>query len=345
MKSEIAGDGGPILVTGATGFIGRRLVARLRNKGHSIRALVLPNDSLPPEWDASVCISHGDISDRKAVENAVDGAAGIVHLAAVVGDWGPESLFQRVTVDGTQLVFKAALKRNIPVVLASSIVVYGDLLGRQECDEDTPHGRAFGPYGRAKQAQETIARNYIEREGADIRVVRPANVYGPGSGPWVYEVAKLLRVGSPALINGGHQNAGLAYVDNVVDVLCRALTMDVARGEVFNACDAEPVTWLRYLTDLATVIGAPAPKSVPGVIAWPLATMMELVWKLLRKTERPALTREALNLVSSNHRVPNDKAMKMLGHRPLKSYAEGIAEIAASLVEAGPASSGSEGSR
>jgi nucleoside-diphosphate-sugar epimerase len=312
-------------------------VASLRDHGYSIRAFVLPNEPIPGEWDSSLCIEYGDISDRQAVENAVEGAAGVVHLAAVVGDWGPESLFQRVTVDGTQHVFTAAEKLAIPVVLASSIVVYGHRLGRQVCDEDTPHGRAFGPYGRAKQAQETLARKFIDRKGADIRIVRPGNVYGPGSGPWVNEAIRLLLAGSPALIDGGHQNAGLAFVDNVVDVFFRALKMNEARGEVFNACDAEPITWAGYFTDLAAIAGAPAPKSIPGVIAWPLATTIEFVWKILGKTERPALTREALNLISSDHDVPNDKARRLLNHRPLKSYAEGIAEIAASLAKVGTA--------
>ena len=327
----------PILVTGATGFIGRRLVALLRDHGRSVRTFVLPNEPIPDEWDSSVCIEYGDISDRQAVENAVEGVAAVVHLAAVVGDWGPESLFQRVTVDGTQHVFTAAEKLAIPVVLASSIVVYGHRLGRQVCDENTPHGRPFGPYGRAKQAQESMARNFIDRKNADIRIVRPGNVYGPGSGPWVNEAIKLLLAGSPALIDGGHQNAGLAYVDNVVDVFFRALKMDEARGQVFNACDAEPITWAGYFTDLAAIAGAATPRSVPGVIAWPLATTIELVWKLLGKTERPALTREALNLISSDHNVPNEKARTMLNHRPLKSYAEGVAEIAASLAKTRPA--------
>jgi len=331
MTMTAATAGAPILVTGATGFIGRRLVASLREHDFEVRALVLPSESPPGEWDSSVCIVHGDISDRQAVTYAIDGVAGIVHLAAVVGDWGPEALFQRVTVDGTQFVFKAALKRNIPVVLASSIVVYGDRLGRQVCDENTPHGRPFGPYGRAKQAQETIARNLVEKEGADIRVVRPGNVYGPGSGPWVQEAAKILLSGSPALVDGGLQNAGLAYVDNVADVLFRALVVDAARGQVFNACDGDPVTWAGYFSDLAELVGANAPKSVPGMIAWPLATAMEAIWKVLRRRDRPALTREALNLISSDHKVPGDKAREVLGHKPLQNYSEGMEAIASSL--------------
>ncbi|MGI9265398.1 MAG: NAD-dependent epimerase/dehydratase family protein [Gammaproteobacteria bacterium] len=331
MRMTAATAGAPILVTGATGFIGRRLVARLREHDFEVRALVLPGESPPAEWDSSVCIVHGDISDRQAVNYAVDGVAGVVHLAAVVGDWGPESLFQRVTVDGTQFVFKAALQRHIPVVLASSIVVYGDRLGRQVCDENTPHGRPLGPYGRAKQAQETIARNLVDRECADIRVVRPGNVYGPGSGPWVNEAAKILLSGSPALIDGGRQNAGLAYVDNVADVLFRALVEDSARGETFNACDADSVTWADYFSDLAEIVGAAAPKSVPRFIAWPLVTAMEVTWRLLRISDRPALTREALNLISSDHKVPNKKAKGLLGHRSLIDYTQGMSEVASSL--------------
>jgi nucleoside-diphosphate-sugar epimerase len=323
---------GPALVTGATGFIGRRLVRRLRDEGAEVRALVLPTETLPSDWDADVRVLRGDISSQASVAEAVSGCPTIFHLAAVVGDWGPEKLFRRITVDGTRYVLGAAGPAGGRVVLASSIVVYGDRLGRVRCDENTELGRPYGPYSRAKQAQERLAVSSVASGHCDVRIVRPANVYGPGSRPWVDETTRLLKAGRPVLIGGGRQNAGLAYVDNVVDILVRAAGDAAAPGDIFNACDELPVTWARYLGDLASLVKAPAPRSVPGGLAWPLALAMEFAGKALRLGSRPPLTREAVHLVSADHDVPSARARAKLGDRTLVYYEDGLEAVAAYLA-------------
>jgi nucleoside-diphosphate-sugar epimerase len=328
------GTAAPVLVTGGTGFIGQRLVGRLRDSGHRVRVLALPDESLPRGWDSGVEVVRGTLSDAASVARAVQGAGLVYHLAAVVGDWAPEAVFRDVTVEGTRRVLAPAYSAGIPVVLASSIVVYGDRLGREPCAEDLPHGRPYGPYSRSKQAQERLAREYLER-GADIRIVRPANVYGPGSRNWLDEVVRILMSGAPSLVSGGGQNAGLVYVDNVADILFRVGGPDAAAGDVFNACDEEAVTWARYFGDLAEIAGARAPRSVPGWVAWPLAGAMERIWRGLGKTERPALTREAIHLISADHQVPAGKARATLGHRPLVTYSSGLAACAADLEDRG----------
>lgn len=319
---------GPALVTGAAGFIGNRLVRRLREMAVPVRALLLPAEPVPSGWDRGVAIVRGDIADHQSVQAAVAGCATVFHLAAVVGDWGPEHLFRKVTVEGTGHVFDAAAARGARVVLASSIVVYGHRLGTERCQEQIPMGRPYGPYSRSKQAQEIMARERIAAAGCDIRIVRPANVYGPGSRPWVDETTRLLLQNKPVLIDGGSQNAGLVYVDNVVDVMIRAAGDAASTGDVFNACDELAVTWSEYFSDLAHLVGARAPRSVPGWVAWPLATAMEASGRLARLESRPPLTREAVHLVSAHHQVPATRAREQLGHRVLVDYGEGLEAVA-----------------
>lgn len=323
----------PVLVTGATGFIGARLVSRLRADGQQVRALVLPGDPVPAEWDSDVEVIPGDIAEPADVRRAITGAERVFHLAAVVGDWGPETLFRRVTVEGTRHLLAIAGEHDAQVILASSIVVYGDRLGRQRCDEEAPHGKPYGPYSRAKQMQEVLAHEQIDR-GADIRIVRPANVYGAGSRNWVDEVIRVLASGAPTLVDGGVQDAGLVHVENVVDVMLRAASERAAAGMVFNACDELGVSWKQYFSDLATASGASRPGSVPGWLAWPLATVMERIWRMVGSRSRPALTREAIHLISSNHRVPATRAREQLGHKRLLDYDAAMDEIAGYLQQA-----------
>ncbi|MEW6076427.1 MAG: NAD-dependent epimerase/dehydratase family protein [Thermodesulfobacteriota bacterium] len=315
----------PVLVTGASGFIGRRVVARLLEAGVAVRALVLPHEQLPEEWGTKVDIVRGDIADPEAVRQAVAGAGTIIHLAAVVSDWGDEALYWKYTVDGSRLVFEEALRNNSRVVLTASVVVYGDNVRKRPCPEETPYGRAFGPYSRTKQAQERLAWEYYRDKALRLTVVRPANVYGPGSGPWLHDIIDVLKSGAPGLISGGKGNAGLAYVDNVADVLILAGLDEETVGRVYNAGDGLDVTWNQYFHDLAAMIGAKKPASVPRPLAAASAVVFESLWKLFRVKKRPPLTREALNLVGSDNRFPNGRTARELGYTPLVSYAEGMA--------------------
>ena len=116
----------PVLVTGATGFIGSRVVHKLLQNNVVVKALVLPREAILTEWADRVVIIRGSISDSQAVEKAAAGAKTIIHLAAIVGDWGDEKKFWEFTVEGSRQIFEQALENKARVVLASSIVVYGD---------------------------------------------------------------------------------------------------------------------------------------------------------------------------------------------------------------------------
>jgi 2-alkyl-3-oxoalkanoate reductase len=314
----------PVMVTGATGFIGGRVVHKLLHENIPVKALVLPHEVTPPEWASKVDIIRGGISDPQAVAEAVRGVKTIIHLVAVVSDWGDEKKYWEFTVEGSRLVFEQAIQNKARVVLASSIAVYGDKIQKQSCPEETGYGKTLGPYSRTKQAQEKLAWGYHDNKGMILSVVRPSNVYGPGSGPWLHDVVDVLISGSPALVAGGSGNAGLAYVDNVADIIILAASIDAAVGRVYNACDGLSITWKQYFTDIAGIIGVKNLKSIPYLLASLGARVMETIWKLSGIKKRPPVTREALNLIGSDNRIPNDRVRKELGYSPQISYAEGL---------------------
>jgi len=317
----------PVLVTGATGFIGSRVVHKLLQNNVAVKALVLPREAVPAQWANRVEIIRGSIADAQAVEKAADGAKTIIHLAAVVGDWGDEKKFWEFTVEGSRQIFEQAIKNKARVVLASSIVVYGDKIQSQSCPEETGYGKTFGPYSRTKQAQEKLGWDYHKNKSLKLSVVRPANVYGPRSGPWLHDVINVLKSGAPDLISGGKMNAGLAYVDNVADILILAGTLEKAIGRAYNACDGTDITWGQYFTDIANMIGVKNPKSIPRPLAAFGAYVLEAIWKFLAIEKRPPITREALNLVGSDNRIPIERIRKELGYEPKISYAEGLKRI------------------
>lgn len=317
----------PVLVTGATGFIGSRVVHKLLQNGVKVKVLALPDETVPADWAEKVEIVRGSISDPNAVEKATHGAETIIHLVAIVTDWGDEKKYWEFTVEGSRLIFEQAVKNKSRIVLAASIAVYGDKIHTQPCPEETSYGKTLGPYSRTKQAQEKLAWDYYKNKGMRLTVVRPANVYGPRSGPWLHDVMNVLKSGSPGLISGGQMNAGLAYVDNVADILILAGTLEKAMGRVYNACDGLEVTWRDYFTDIASMIGVGKPKSIPRPLAVFGAYLLEGIYKLLGIEKRPLITREALNLVGSDNRIPIERVKNELGYTPQVTYAEGLKRI------------------
>lgn len=329
-----------VLVTGSMGFIGRRLVSRLLTDNYKVIAFDLHGQTIPEEWlndikNGNLVYAEGDICEPHDVESVVKKSKTIFHLAAVVGDWGGNSLHQRVTVEGTEGLMSAALKHSCRVVLASSIVVYGDKINKGICTEALSPGKTFGPYSRSKQAQERLA-NKFRQQGLEVTIVRPANVYGAGSKPWVDNLRKELSAGHPSLIGKRKMNAGLVHVNNVVELLIRTASTPDAIGETYNICDEETVTWRQYMTEIAQTINAPKPRSIPRVIAIIAASMLEKIWTIANKQTRPPLTHEALNLIGSHHQISIDKAKNDLGYQPVFTYDQGMHEVKCYLKNQSP---------
>lgn len=321
----------PALVTGATGFIGRRLVARLLGSGSSVVALALPDEPLPEDLGDGVRIVRGDVRRPEDVEEAVGGTGTVFHLAALVGATGPYEAHWEVTALGSRNVYRAAAAAGARVVVTSSVCAYGDRIARDVCSEDSPRGAYQGPYGRAKQAQEDFALEARDR-GLEVVVVRPANVYGVGSGPWVEGLAAALRAGILPVLGGGHGNAGLVHVENLVDALCLLAGSERAVGRVYNVCDGLDVTWRRYMEDLARILGVDPPKAAALEPLRRAALANEDPAALVPPRDPSVFPLELLNLVGSDNRFDTRRLRYELGWKPRVTYAEALEEIRAHLT-------------
>lgn len=320
-----------VAVTGAGGFIGRHLLKALAERGARIKAFDLPG--VPAVKEKGTEWVESDLSNEAEVRGHLADAEVVFHLAFPVSDWEAEEKFQ-AALKLSDLICRIAEQKSQRLVVTTSVVVYGDNIGKGPIDETTPYGKAHGFYTEYKQKQEQNALGHFHRAGLDVRIVRPANVYGAGSKPWVVEVVKVLRQGLPTLIGDGKGRAGLIHVANLVDILLRVAEKDDARGEIYLASDDNHVAWHTYFSDLARVARTNPPSSIPRFASDLLAMAGETAWKTFGIKGRPPLTRQALMLVGADNDFHNNKVKEKLGFEPVISYTQAIHEIEKFVSEA-----------
>ena len=318
-----------VVVTGGTGFIGRRVVGRFLERGMRVRSFSLPGEKAPDEWSQRAELSYGDVCVTTDVAMAMRDAGIIIHLAAVVGLAGAYEQQWAIIAEGTRNICEAAADNGAHVVVASSIAVYGDKIQRQVCREDDGFGAWQGAYGRAKQAQETMALEIAAKRGVPTTIVRPANVYGlGGASAWGDRFIQLIEATGGAVIGeADRNNAGLVYVENLADAIMLAATTDKAIGRTYNVCDEEAVTWRQYTDDLARIAQKPPPPALPLAALHAAALANEDPANLIGPKDAAVPTLEGLNLVGYDNRIDASRIRRELGWQPRIAYRDAIAEI------------------
>ncbi|MEL7937535.1 MULTISPECIES: NAD-dependent epimerase/dehydratase family protein [Pseudomonas] len=314
-------------VTGAGGFIGRHLVRRLLAEQVAVVALMMPGEPVPAEWGDRVRVVVGDVRRLLALREQIGPVDAVFHLAAVVSDWGSTQSHVEVTVKGTEHAIELALGWGAHFVVTTSVCAFASALARGRLDEDSPVGVPSSAYEFCKQEQERVTREGVRR-GLKATIVRPANVFGVGSLPWVNSLVQVLREGAPCLLGSGKWDAGLVHVDNLVEILLACARSEYVHGEVFIAADGFGVTWKTYLEALARAAGTPPPKSLPNWLARFMASALEWWGHLRKQAQRPHLTRQTFRLMGGPNEFATDKARRLLGYRPPVSFEAAMAELA-----------------
>ncbi len=315
-------------VTGAGGFIGRHLVAALLAENVRVVALMLPGEPVPAEWGDAVRTVTGDVRRLRELEEDIGRVDVIFHLAAIVSDWGAQDEHVATTVGGTEQAIELALVWDAHFIVTTSVCAYASRLATGDISEKTPIGSVSSPYEFCKQEQERVTRKAVGIQRLKGTIVRPGNVYGVGSGPWVNTMLEMMRQGRPVMIGSGDWDAGLCHVHNLVALLLAIPGSGCTGGDIFNAADGFGVTWNTYLHRLAEAAGLEPPASVNRTLArcsgWPL----EVLGRLAGRVERPAMTRQLYRLMGGPNRFAIDKAKQCLGYRPQFGFEEAMQELA-----------------
>ncbi len=317
---------GPILLTGASGFIGSRLAGRLSEEGRAVRCLVRSSSDTSALADLSVELATGALGDEGSLRRAADGCELLVHCAALVSDWATVGEIRAANVDGTRNLLAAAAAAGARrVVHISTTDVYGHP-GSGPLDEDRRPAAFANWYAQTKLEAEGEVRAARVPEKA---ILRPATVYGPGSEEVVGEIARAIEGGHMLLVDRGRALAGLCYIENLIDAIVLALERPLAAPGTFNVTDEVPVTWAAFAGDLARGLGAPPVRlSLPYPVAIAIATAMEQGYRLVRGATglrtAPLLSRQAVQVLGRDQSFSAARARELLGWRPGVGYADGL---------------------
>lgn len=255
-----------ILVTGATGFIGRHLIERLVTAGESVKAFVRPSANAAWLDALGVEIVRGDIGDAQGVERAVERCRIVFHLAATTESSGLLSRgdVEVANIQGAENVTRAALRADIErLVFCSSVAVYGRIARHRLIDESTTTD-PDSPYGESKVLGEQVVLSARQRHGLPVVVARISTVWGPGTTSWL-GLFQSIAAGQFRLIGEGTNYHHIADVSDVVEGLLLCGSVKGVEGRTYILAGSESVQLRRLVEMIGEEVGTPRfPANLPA---------------------------------------------------------------------------------
>jgi len=321
-----------VLVTGASGFLGRAVAARIAHAGHDVTTLQRRPSGVPGVKDIA-----GSVTDAEVVRTAVQGQDAVVHLAAKVSLAGDPADFARVNIDGTRELLQAARAMGayrFVQVSSPSVAHVGHSLVGVGAEPADPDG-ARGEYARTKATAELLALSF-DSPSLAVLAVRPHIVWGPGDTQLVARVVDRARRHRLPLLDKGAALIDSTYIDNAADALAAALERaESAHGRALVVTNGEPRPVADLLSAMCRAAGVPAPSwHVSGRLARAAGGAVERIWAWRPGQDEPPMTRFLAEQLSTAHWFDQRETREALDWEPLVSIDEGMALLAQSYRDA-----------
>ena len=322
----------PVLVTGGTGFLGRRLVERLLLQGRAVTVLARrPAPDLERRGARFICAS---LDDTTAVHAACAGMGTVFHTAAKVGVWGHYNDFYRTNVLGTRALLDGCRAHGVTrfVYTSTPSVVYN---GRNlaAADESLPLTTACpSPYPLTKALAE---REVLAANSEKLRTValRPHLIWGVGDPHLIPRVLARARSGRLRIIGSGKNRVDMVHLENTVDahlLAKQALSRrdPPAAGRAYFITNGEPVVLWDWINHLLSSLGeSPVTRHLSLRAANALGVACETAWRVLPLRGEPPMTRFIAAELAKEHWFDITAARRDLGYSPRISMAKGTEEL------------------
>ncbi len=312
-----------ILLTGATGFIGRKLARHLVSDGHAVSALVRESSNTASLPDG-VRFIEANLLEYSTLEPCVRDVDAVIHLAAYF-DFYPSNvdLLYKVNVDGTRNLMNACVGTDVERFIYGSTTEVIGPVRYPPGNEDTELLPQFD-YSKSKVMAEQTVRAITKDTGLNHIILRPTGVMGEGDTYTALELIAALNNGEiPVLPGGGEKHIMYTHVDDVVEAFTSAITSSSALNNTFIICPDEPLTYNELIAFLGEKLGVDPPKRrIPTSVAKFGIGLLSPI-KNRRKTTF-LWHRQTIQSMDEERWYTNKQAKKLLGWSPKISMREGI---------------------
>ena len=292
-----------VLVTGATGFIGSRLVNELINKGYDVTSLIRKGK----EGNSKSNIIYGDLTDERIDFKDLKFDC-VFHLASHTPLEKNKKVLEKVNLEGTKKLFQEIKSITKSIIYISGLGVYGET-GEAVIDESQNYNPNTNFVKIRLDAEKYLKDNSVEHK-IDFAVVHFGDVYGPDG--WFYEMlVKRLKKNTFRMPKGGNYYKGFVHVEDAVGSIIAILEKQ-AFGESFIIADSMPVSFKEFSNFTADQINARHPGSVPVFLA------------------KAVLGSDLIKLLTTSMKVSNKKILKIYDFK-YPNYKDGIKQVTSEL--------------
>lgn len=318
-----------VFVTGGTGFLGRRVVDRLLERGDDVVMIARDPSRCSGVTERGAEVIEGDLNDVDAFADRLSGCDVVYHLGARVATHGEWDEFVSETIVATEKLIDAATARDVKrVVHVSSLGIF-DI---PEADIDLAEDSVYdarptlrGHYTRSKIGADRIACA-AARAGRPVVIVRPGQIYGhdhPQEPLFMGRVNKRVGAGSMLVVSSPGYHTPITYVENAADAVVKAGTAEGVEGHIFNVIDDSDLTQSQYFRAISGLRGCPSRVFyLPVALFVPAVMAVDLLFRVLKR--RPWSAAYQLRRSGRDARYSTDAARGELGWEPRVSLHEAV---------------------
>lgn len=323
-------------VTGATGFVGGKLVEKLVEKGFEVRTLARTTSDISKLESLGVEIVYGDLCSPESLKDFPSGCDYVFHIAAFVSDWGKKEDFFIQNVEATKTLLDASIKHGIKrfIHMSSSTVIWKstffEIHNLKNVDESYPYPKKYNDYyNQTKSIAEKMVIEYNGKDNLETVAIRPSNIWGAGDTVILPRVAMAALKGFLVNMGTNEKIVSPCNINNLVQGVMLAAKSENAPGNIYFINDGEKMDNRTFVKDELASIGILwSPKiTIPYKFGYSIAFFMEMIFKLFKSTKPPVLTRFAVSALSGSRTYSIKKAEDQLGYKPSFSYEQGMKEL------------------